>query len=47
MQEIKSLHIESAERRMNTGDGILVKHASFCQAGTDWERAGIVGRESK
>ena len=47
MQDIESGNNESAQRRMNTGDGGLAKHASVCQAGIDWERARIVGREPK
>ena len=47
MHDIENGNDESAQRRMNTGDGGLAKHASVCQAGIDWERARIVGREPK
>ena len=39
--------IEMAEKRMNTGDGGLARHAIACEQNIDWERAKIVGRESR
>ena len=47
MQDIAGGNNESAQRRMNTGDGGLAKHTFVCQAGIDWNRARIVGREPK
>ena len=36
---------ESAERRMNAGDGGLAKHSVECPNGINWEAAKITGRE--
>lgn len=47
MQDIENGQIESAQKRMNTGDGGLAKHASVCPAGINWEKGKIIGREPK
>ena len=47
IQDIQQGQIESAQNRMNAGDGGLAKHASICSAGINWDGAGIVGREPK
>jgi len=36
-----------AEKRMNTGDGGLARHAVACESGINWEEAKIVGRERR
>ena len=46
-QDLETGNNESAERRMNEGDGGLAKHASICPHGIDWEGSKIVGREQK
>ena len=38
---------EVAEKRMNTGDGGLARHAVTCERGINWEGAKIVGRERR
>ena len=38
---------EAAEKRMNTGDGGLARHAVACISGISWENAEIVGREQR
>ena len=38
---------EAAEKRMNTGDGGLARHAVACESGISWENAKIVGREQR
>ena len=38
---------EAAEKRMNTGDGGLERHAVACESGINWEEAKIVGREQR
>ena len=47
LQDIENGLVESAQKRMNAGDGGLAKHASVCSAGINWEGARIVGREAK
>ena len=46
-QDIENGLMESAQRRMDTEDGGLAKHASVCPAGINWERGKITGREPK
>ena len=46
-QDIETGNTESAERRMNDGDGGLAKHATICPHGIDWENAKIVGKEPR
>ena len=36
---------ETAEKRMNSGDGGLAKHSSMCEKSVNWEDAKIIGRE--
>ena len=38
---------EAAEKRMNTGDGGLARHAVACESGINWDEAKIVGREQR
>ena len=40
-----SLSIIRANKRMNDNDGGLAKHSTICNAGIDWEKAKIVGKE--
>ena len=47
LQDIETGLLESAQNRMNTGDGGLAKHASVCSQGVDWERSKIIGREQR
>lgn len=47
LRDIETGHIESAQTRMNAGDGGLAKHAATCPAGINWEGAKVVGRERK
>lgn len=47
LQDMERGNIESAEKRMNTGDGGLAKHATLCPEGIDWENAKIVGKEKR
>ena len=46
-QDISMGNIESAENRMNTGDGGLARHCAMCESDIDWENAKIVGCEKK
>ena len=46
-EDIEAGNIQRANERMNTGDGGLAKHATFCTSEIDWENAKIVGRESR
>ena len=46
-QDINSGNIESATARMNTNDGGLAKHSSYCNEEIKWEDAKIVGREER
>ena len=47
MADVESGKTEAAEKRMNTGDGGLVRHAVACKSGISWENAKIVGREQR
>ena len=47
LQDIENGQIESAQKRMNTEDGGLAKHASVCPAEINWEKGKIIGREPK
>ena len=38
---------EIAERRMNSGDGGLARHAVTCEGDINWEEAKIIGRERR
>ena len=46
LEDVSKGDTESAERRMNAGDGGLAKHSVECPNGIDWEAAKITGRES-
>ena len=43
--DIDNGNIESATKRMNSGDGGLAKHSSECRHLVAWDFAKIVGRE--
>ena len=45
-EDIAAGNIDTANRRMNEGDGGLAKHASTCLSGIDWQNAKIVNHES-
>ena len=47
MADVESGKTEAAEKRMNTGDGGLARHAVACKSGISWENAKIVGREQR
>ena len=38
---------EVAERRMNSGDGGLARHAVTCEGDINWEESKIIGRERR
>ena len=46
-RDIQNGNIESANERMNTGDGGLAKHNSVCEHPIMWDQARIVGKEQK
>ena len=46
LEDVQNGNTESAERRMNAGDGGLARHSVECTAGINWEAARITGRES-
>ena len=46
LEDIQKGDTESAERRMNAGDGGLAKHSVECPNDINWEAAKITGRES-
>ena len=46
-RDIQNGNIESANERMNTGDGGLAKHNSVCEHPIMWDHARIVGKEQK
>ena len=46
-RDIQNGNIESANERMNTGDGGLAKHNSVCEHPIMWNQARIVGKEQK
>ena len=43
--DIENGNIESAEKRMNDGDGGLARHSTECTLGIDWDQSKIVGQE--
>ena len=46
VEDIRNGDMESAEGRMNSGDGGLAKHGVECPNGINWEAAKITGREN-
>ena len=46
-RDIQNGNIESANERMNTGDGGLAKHNSVCEHPIMWDQARIVRKEQK
>ena len=46
-QDVEAGNVEQANKRINTGDGGLARHAVECTKEIDWENARIVGQERR
>ena len=46
LEDVRNGRTQSAEDRMNAGDGGLARHSVECPEGIDWDAAKITGRES-
>ena len=47
LADMKAGKEEIAERRMNSGDGGLARHAVTCEGDINWEEAEIIVRERR
>ena len=43
-RDVAAGDMDRANKRMNDNDGGLAKHSTICNAGIDWEKAKIVGK---